>query len=111
MSGIVIKGGRNHHLDIGSQEESNEMIGGGGLPKYIGAEAKVERLEDGVRITLTDYKGNTTTADVHDGISGDYAGLINKPSIEGVTLDGDKSFEDLTLRKMTTSEIISIVNG
>lgn len=101
MSNLIIKGGRN----------KRQVIGSSGQPKYIGAEAKVEREDDGVVITLTDYKGDTTRAKVYDGGSGDYARLINKPSIEGVTLDGDKSFEDLTLRKMTTSEIISIVNS
>ena len=39
------------------------------------------------------------------GISGDYAGLINKPSINGNALSGNSSFDDLGLVAMTNSEI------
>lgn len=39
------------------------------------------------------------------GISGDYAGLINKPSINGNTLNGNRSFNDLGLVAMTNAEI------
>lgn len=35
----------------------------------------------------------------------DYEVLENKPQIEGVTLIGDKSFEDLNLNHITNSEI------
>lgn len=35
----------------------------------------------------------------------DYEELINKPQIEGVTLIGNKTFSDLTLDRITNSEI------
>lgn len=41
----------------------------------------------------------------------DYETLINKPKIEGVTLLGDRSFEDLTLSGMTNSEIEELLNN
>ena len=40
----------------------------------------------------------------------DYNELINKPSIEGVTLEGDKTFEELTLESLNNIEIHNIVN-
>lgn len=41
--------------------------------------------------------------------TGDYNNLINKPSIEGVTLEGDKTFEELTLVKIKNSDIDDII--
>lgn len=38
-------------------------------------------------------------------LSQDYEPLLNKPSIEGVTLIGDKSFEDLNLQSMSNTEL------
>lgn len=38
-------------------------------------------------------------------LSDDYDSLRNKPSIEGVTLEGDKSFADLHLERITDSII------
>lgn len=35
----------------------------------------------------------------------DYEVLDNKPQIEGVTLIGDKSFEDLNLQRVSNAEI------
>lgn len=37
--------------------------------------------------------------------SRNYEDLSNKPRIEGVTLEGDKSFADLTLISLTNAEI------
>lgn len=39
----------------------------------------------------------------------DYNSLRNKPQIEGVTLQGNKSFEDLTLSALTNSEIDELI--
>lgn len=41
----------------------------------------------------------------------DYNDLYNKPKIEGVTLQGDKSFPELGLRTVTEQEIDIIVFG
>ena len=35
----------------------------------------------------------------------DYMALRNKPSIEGVLLEGDKSFEELNLQSLTNTEL------
>lgn len=39
----------------------------------------------------------------------DYEKLVNKPSINGMELIQDKSFEDLGLSPMTNSEILEII--
>lgn len=44
--------------------------------------------------------GSTTVVSVND-----YNDLRNKPSIEGVTLEGDKTFEELNLQRLTNAEL------
>ena len=44
--------------------------------------------------------GSTTVVSVND-----YNDLRNKPSIEGVELVGDKSFEELNLQRLTNTEL------
>jgi hypothetical protein len=44
--------------------------------------------------------GSTTVVSVND-----YNDLRNKPSIEGVELIGDKSFEELNLQRLTNTEL------
>lgn len=44
--------------------------------------------------------GATTVVSVND-----YNDLRNKPSIEGVELIGDKSFEELNLQRLTNTEL------
>lgn len=39
-----------------------------------------------------------------------YSELTDKPQIEGVTLVGNKSFEDLNLNKITNSEMENMLN-
>lgn len=41
----------------------------------------------------------------------DYNNLINKPSIEGVTLQGDKTFSQLGLDEITPQDIDTILYG
>lgn len=40
----------------------------------------------------------------------DYKDLLNKPSINGVTLVDDKSFEELGVETLRNSEILEIFN-
>lgn len=40
----------------------------------------------------------------------DYEQLLNKPSIEGVVLIGDKTFEDLHMHVLTNIEIENLLN-
>lgn len=48
-------------------------------------------------LMLKGEKGDTGEA----GVSGDYSGLTNKPSINNVTLDGNKTSDDLNLASQT----------
>lgn len=54
--------------------------------------------------------------EVFEGDSGgssekkDYEQLVNKPSINGVTLIGDKSLGDLGASPLTNMEILEIIN-
>ena len=50
------------------------------------------------------------TLSVPSAGSGDYNHLENKPSINGVTLENDKSFEELGVETMRNSEILEIFN-
>ena len=64
--------------------------------------------EDGqLVITLTD--GTVQKCALSD-ISMDYNGLANLPSINGVKLQGDKSFSELGEETITNSEIKAIID-
>lgn len=77
---------------------------------------ETERLSNGVRISVTNSDGETTITEVHDGEKGepgergepgepgttDYEDLINKPSINGTTLEGDVSLEDIGIGSVFT---------
>lgn len=70
---------------------------------------ETEELPDGVKISVTNADGVTTEAEVYNGEKGEpgergepglpgttnYEDLINKPSINGTTLEGDVSLEDI----------------
>lgn len=125
--GIAFKGGKNRSGSIG---------GNGGMPVYIGARAVVTRTGEGVKITLSDYKGTTeeivaeAISDVITNQDGsitfilpdgreitteslmvkDYEALENLPSINGETLMGDKTFEDLGDSPLTNLEIQEMFN-
>ena len=43
------------------------------------------------------------------GFDGNYDSLTNKPSIEDVTLSGDKTFSDLGLESLTNTEIENLL--
>lgn len=46
-----------------------------------------------------------------EGGTNNYDRLINKPAIEGVTLQGNKSFAQLGLNRVTEQEIDRIIFG
>lgn len=77
-----------------------------GSPYYVGARAYVTQNDNGATITVIDKEG-TTTATVYNGTAGttDYNDMVNKPAIEGVTLEGDKTYDDLNLQGITNTEI------
>lgn len=51
--------------------------------------------------------GNLTSSGGSTVIS--YVSLVDKPSIEGVTLTGNKTFEELNLQSLTNSELESML--
>lgn len=55
-----------------------------------------EAINNGYRVTMTDANG-TSTFDLHNATSGDYQGLTNKPSINGVEIYGAKTSADYKL--------------
>ena len=80
-----------------------------GTPKYIGARAIVTRVDGGVKITLSDYKG-TTEEIVYESSVTSYNELLDKPEIEGIVLEGNKTFSQLDLNVLPNTEIQTIFN-
>ena len=127
---ITIRGSSSRGLTFGDSKSSGACVkGGGGMPVYVGAQAKVVRTPEGVKIWLKDYKGETeevvaeaiedivTNPDgsllfilpdgrtiLTDSLSvKDYDLLENKPSINMFTVEGDKTAADYRLQdKMDT---------
>ncbi len=64
-------------------------------------------------LTLEEREPLETTLDTALRVlgTGNYEDLTNKPSIEGVTLLGDRSFRALGLDPITNSEIDEIIFG
>ena len=52
-----------------------------------------------------------TDIELSAGGTNDYNDLINKPSIEGVELVGDKTLEELGVEALTNAEIDAIINS
>lgn len=67
---------------------------------------------DGVvgQVLSIDNDGNTIWRTLKE-FDGDYAHLDNKPSINGVELDGDKSLEDLNIKQTYTADDIPFADG
>lgn len=77
---------------------------------------ETEQLSDGVKISVTNADGVTTETEVYNGEKGepgergepgepgttDYEDLVNKPSINGTTLEGDVSLEDIGIGSVFT---------
>lgn len=45
------------------------------------------------------------------GVVSNYLSLSNKPRIEGIILQGNKTFEDLNLQRLTNAEIEELLNN
>lgn len=67
---------------------------------------------DGVagQVLSIDNDGNTIWRTLKE-FDGDYAHLTNKPSINGIELNGDTSLEDLNIKQIYTANDISFVDG
>ena len=55
-------------------------------------------------------KSGTLNGQLNAAGTRDYNQLVNKPKINGHELVGDKSFSDLGMRRVTSGEIIDILN-
>ena len=62
------------------------------------------------QVLSIDNDGNTIWRTLKE-FDGDYAHLSNRPSINGVELNGDKSLEDLNIRQTYTADDISFTDG
>lgn len=126
-------------IEVGTTRRRNVGVGDPTMPKYVGARAVVDRTEDGVRITLTDYKGTTqeiiaeaiesivTNEDgsltftlpdgrtfTTDSLKGEpgtttYSELDDLPQIEGFTVVGNKTYDELGLNGLTNLEIEALL--
>ena len=74
--------------------------------KYLSGQMSAETLSGSLN-TDASMSGNLKMAD--RVIEKDYEKLVNKPSINGVELVSDKSFEELGVSPMTNSEILEII--
>lgn len=62
------------------------------------------------QVLSIDNDGNTIWRTLKE-FDGDYAHLSNRPSINGVELNGDKSLEDLNIKQTYTADDISFTDG
>lgn len=77
-----------------------------------GADIELDNQIDGREISLDNrISGGEIGAFYNSGGSSDYENLANKPKINGVTLIGDKSIEELGVETMTNLEIKSIFDN
>ena len=64
-----------------------------------------------MEMTEPDPMSTETDAEVRLLENGSYRAMKDKPSIQGVTLEGDKSFRDLGLGEITPADIDDIIFG
>ena len=68
--------------------------------------------ESGIDTDIQTSDGEIDTdIELSAGGTNDYNDLINKPSIEGVELVGDKTLEELGVEALTPQEIDAIINS
>lgn len=81
------------------------------MAKDIRANAQLQQNTIRASASVTGTMGATATLGqtVIVGGTTDYERLRNLPSIEGVTLIGDKTFPQLSMSKLTNSEIEALL--
>lgn len=82
--------------------------------KTVTVTAKIAHKALDASTNLSDqiiHVGGKTVTPIKHQMSNDYEPLINKPSIEGITLVGDKKFTELGLRSLTNLEIETILQS
>lgn len=90
--------GRKVTGDLSSIDKNENITGN--LSPILDIDGNITRITSvGGSITYSNGQGNYR----------DYNYLINKPQIESVELIGDKSFEQLGLSEIDTSDILNIL--
>lgn len=95
MADIDIRTNTRRHIDIGTGGGRSLNMGGAGTPKYVGCTASVTRVENGVLIRLSDYRGVTEE--------------IVYEAIEDITFDDEAGTFTITLpdgRTFTSESLI-----
>lgn len=72
---------------------------------------KVKRETEPTEVKIIAVKGEKGEKGDPGEAASDYATLSNKPQINDVTLQGNKSFEDLGALSLTNIEIENIINS
>lgn len=107
MSGITldVRDGREIDLDV---------EGEGGITLDIGEESRTTSLAiestPSIGLSVEGRQDISLSIGKASGTS-NYEALINKPSIEDVTLVGNKTFKQLGLEAMTPQEIDQMIYG
>ena len=90
------------------------MEGEGGITLDIGGEGRTTSLAiesaPSLGLSVESEQGISLSIGKASGTS-NYEALINKPSIEDVTLVGNKTFKQLGLEAMTQQEIDQMIYG
>ena len=68
------------------------------------AKMEIEKQEKVIVMKMDPYSGGGMGTK-------DYDTLYNKPRISGVELEGDKSFDELGMEKMTNTDIFNLIGG
>ena len=79
--------------------------------KYLGTSTATDVKVKFKVIYIANKMLTAGTATASSGGTHDYTALINKPSIEGVTLQGDKTFEELTLVSLDNTDTASAIRN
>ena len=92
MANIHLNTNGNAHLNIGTGSNGGSMsTSNSSMPKYVGARAVVERVEEGIRIWMKDYLGETeeVIAEAIDSITTNPDGSLtfNLPNGDTLTTD------------------------
>ena len=98
---VVIDGDVSLNIPIDGGEVTSTIIDGG-------VDVNIVRDGDAVLSRTLDGEGSWAYI-AGGGGTNDYNNLYNKPKIEGVTLVGDKTYEELNLQRLTNSELEEIL--
>lgn len=101
----------NFHLQIGDEDENFDLSVDDRVENFnLTPDENVESF--GLSPNDEDEEFTVEFGEViNDGGTYDYNELDNKPQINGNTLEGDKTFEDLGAESLTNIDIENIINS